>query len=279
MRPTVRAMLVITVPALALGALAGYVLRVVAPPSPGVLPSKPDRPTDGPAQAAEPGAVDVRPGARREPSRRAQPPRVERSNARNRANGEGPLPAPLDPAVTDRLSDASERVRTECAVELLRMGTPRLDAISVLAPRTEEGRALVDRVVNALTDLRANENTEDYWHMPDESKAELRLRLFSRVVPLESLAAERRRYWQKCVDADRGRLASGVIAEGEALWHKVELARARFELREIAEDSWKRTRDASIAAIRTWAAELAADRRADPAKAAAAAEAVERLSK
>jgi hypothetical protein len=164
----------------------------------------------------------------------------------------------LDAGFAMRLSDPDPQVRNRCALDLLRLGPSRLDAIELVEPTTDEGRALRDKIVEAVTALARNEAGEDYPRLPEENRLELRLKYWGQVVPDSMLAAERKAMWTRRTADDAERVARGTISEAQAAWHRLELAYARRQLGEIGEDEWVKVRAEQMPLARAFVLELGA---------------------
>jgi hypothetical protein len=264
MRSVARTMALLTLPAAAVGALAGLVLRDVA-----------DDPNAQPAPLA--AAPDRTEGGR--PPRRERPePGSRRAGSTRRVVGNAPDGVrPLDPSFAARLSSPDEDVRNACALELLRAGTSQTAAIDLLTPTTPEGVKLRDAIVNSLTVLAMNESGGNWEMLSEQGRLEVRLKYFAKVVPESSLRDERKRFWAVRVAGDADRLATGAIEKGEAAWAVLELARVRRELGEVGQDEWLKLRAERIGALRAWAASLAAEPRTRRDEVRAVTESLEKI--
>jgi hypothetical protein len=268
-----RNMALLTLPALAVGALAGFGLRLLSPAE------------EEPAEDGGESPAEIAPRPEKDRTRGSR--RRERASAAERGAGrtrrvvgntaEGV--EPLDPSFAERLSSTDEDVRFACALELLRLGPSRADAVDLLAPSTPEGVRIRDAIVNSLGALGTMERGGAWSMMSEQSRQEVRLKYFAKVVPLSHLRDERLRYWSVRVAGDAERLASGSIGAGEAAWAVLELASVRLEKGELGADQWTKLRAEKLGAVRSWVAELAAQPGAPREKVAAVREAIARLEK
>lgn len=238
-----RTLVLLAIPAIGIGAIAGLVFsgREPEPDAPVVI-----------AGGTNPVPDDARSHDRPTTAAHPRPPKRVRDPSAPGAF------VPLDPSFVARIDSADEATRLACAADLLRMGPSRVASIEALPATTDAGRALRDAVANALDKLAQVRRGEDFPRLPLESRLEVELKFFGEVVPPELLRAERRKFWQERVAADPPRVATGAIPEGQAAWHQLELAKVRLENGEIRETEYAALRDEKLPMAREWLASITA---------------------
>lgn len=249
MSSVARTLLVLTIPAAAIGALAGLALRAAetTPPDAPPVPLAPQEDRSRPRRDAA--------GGRPDRDRRA---RDRAGTTRIVVGNESDDVVPLDAKFAERLSAADEDTRLACALELLRMGPSAAPRVDRLPTSTAAGSHLRDGIVNALTSLGRIAAGEDYAQLSPDARTGLELKYWGTVVPPRMLVQERARYWSDVVVGDAERLAIGGITAGEAAWHELELGAVRRQSGRIGDDAWTKLRAEKIDIFAAWVAELEA---------------------
>ncbi len=239
----VRWMLLLAIPAAALGAMAaaGVVL---------VLREEPTDPVEEPPREERPTRPPRGRGARGE--------RLQEIRAHVAADDADVA------AFQDRLSSPEPAERLEAARDLLLRGGDVLRWLHRVEPAHAEGRALVSKVEGALAKLRRIEAGADYGRLDAETRLEVRLAELRRALPDEMLLGEELAYWRAKVEGDRRRLADGVGEPGELAYAELQFAAARRRKGEIDDAQWAQERDRLLPAVTAWIDSLRGRRDVSP---------------
>jgi hypothetical protein len=223
------------------------------------------------------------------PAEQRKERRRSSADVRRRADAERPATrrdraaagarAARDPELERRLSAPDERTRLLAARDLLREGTGALVRLRAVEPATSEGQALVGQVERVLADLALNERASGYGRLTEDSRLELRLEHFARVLPEELLREERRHFWQRRVETDRLRVERGAALDGELALSELELGRLQLELGELDPAGYAALRAARMGAARAWVEAQRTRRDVPPAVALRQQQQLERLER
>lgn len=248
--------------AVAAGTVAGLALVALAPTG-GSLPPPPRSVPATPA-AKDPSGAPPSP----------RPPDAEPA----------PIPSPGPPAepaegIEERISDPDEEVRFAAALDLLEDRSRGLARARAMHATSEEGRALLAKVVLALDRVARTERSARFARLPEDSRQEVWLTAALEVLPERLLAEHRREFWEARIETDALRLTRGRIGPAEADLAVLELARVRLELGEIPAEDYSALRNEKIGGIRTWIAQMRDRRDLPAARKQALADQLERIER
>ena len=200
---------------------------------------------------------------------------VTRRGARDGEAGTGvqaveDAPPEQDPetlrSLSERISSADPAERQAVALEMLRKGPSALAQARALRPRGGAAKDLTARLVFALQAMRARRRATDYPKLPEDIQQELWLLDARTVVPDEALRAERERYWRAAVAARRRRHSEGEAHEGQVALAEMELALVRRELEQLSSADYAVLATEKLPHVEKWLAVLRQRRGVGPAE-------------
>jgi len=166
----------------------------------------------------------------------------------------GPGGAVKPGGLNARLSSDDEAVRYAAAKELLARGPGAISVARALSPTTSEGRVLADQVVLSLQYLKRLHETPRWKDLNRDTRLELRLKHWSRVLPSDRLRDERLEFWTARTKTNPQRVAIRAITPEQAAMAELELLRVRVELGDATREEYVAMRDERMDGILKWLA-------------------------